>query len=226
MSQIIKTLSGSIGKKVLMALTGLFLCSFLVIHLLGNLQLFYDDGGEAFNAYAKFMTSNPIIKVVSYGLYASIIFHAVLGLALVFKNKKTRPVRYAKNRGNQNSPWASRNMGVLGTIILIFIVIHMRSFWYEYKWGSIELDQWGNKDLYAVTVVAFKELWYVILYVISMFAMAFHLVHGFQSAFQSLGINHKRYTPLIKSAGFAFSVLISAAFAAIPVYLYINQTFL
>ena len=115
-----------------MSLTGLFLISFLVIHLIGNLQLLKLDDGYAFNSYAKFMTSNPIIKTVSYLLYASILYHAIMGLILVFKNRSARKEKYAG--GNKSrSPWTSRYMGVLGTIMLVFIVIHMKDFWAEYK---------------------------------------------------------------------------------------------
>ena len=125
----------SIGKKVTMSLTGLFLISFLVIHLIGNLQLLKLDDGYAFNSYAKFMTTNPIIKTVSYLLYASIIYHAIMGLVLVFKNRGARKERYAG--GNKStSPWTSRYMGILGTIMLAFIVIHMGDFWREYKFEA------------------------------------------------------------------------------------------
>ena len=124
--------TSSIGKKVTMSLTGLFLISFLVIHLIGNLQILKLDDGYAFNSYAEFMTSNPIIKTVSYLLYASILYHAILGLVMVFKNRVTKKIKYAG--GNKStSPWTSRYMGILGTIMLVFIVIHMKDFWAEYK---------------------------------------------------------------------------------------------
>jgi len=137
MSNFAKTFSSSLGKKLIMSLTGLFLCTFLVVHLIGNIQLFNNDGGQAFNAYSYFMTHFPPIKIISYLLYASIIIHAVYALILTISNRKARPVAYASYNGAANSPWTSRNMGILGTIILIFLVIHMNSFWAQYHWGNL-----------------------------------------------------------------------------------------
>ncbi|MBI1222402.1 MAG: succinate dehydrogenase [Bacteroidetes bacterium] len=136
MSWLIKTFSSSIGQKILMALTGLFLCTFIVVHLIGNLQLFLDDQGFKFNAYTKFMTSNPLIKIASYMTYLGILFHALKGLTLVFKNRSARGKGYKKYAGTQTSTWSSRSMGLLGTIILAFIVVHMAQFWYQYKFGE------------------------------------------------------------------------------------------
>lgn len=239
-----------------MSLTGLFLCSFLIVHLSGNLQLFKSDGGLAFNEYAVFMTSNPFIKFISWGLYAIIVFHAFWGLYLVFENKKARPVAYGMYKGNANSKWTSRWMGVLGTIILGFIIFHMSGFWAQYKFGETPYTRYEQnlmtgevsyypyegditekkvqyiengtevtiiKDLYAVVADAFKAEWIVILYVISMIAISFHLIHGFSSAFQSLGINHSKYNGLIRIVGFGlFGIIIPALFAAMPVYFLLN----
>src|SRR5690606_14795716 len=125
-------LSSTIGKKLIMSLTGLFLCMFLIVHLIGNLQLFYDDSGKAFNDYAYTMTHFAPIKVISYLLYTSIIVHAVYALILTRRNKKARPVCYASYNSAANSAWNSWNMGILGTILLVFIVTHMNNFWYKY----------------------------------------------------------------------------------------------
>lgn len=129
-------LKSSIAKKYWMALTGLFLCLFLVGHLIGNLQLILktgEEGKRAFNEYAYFMAHNPAIKVLSYLTYISIIFHAVDGIMLAFQNKKARPVSYAYNNPSANSSIASRNMAVLGTLILVFIATHMANFWWKAK---------------------------------------------------------------------------------------------
>lgn len=220
-------IKSSLAKKYWMAATGLFLCVFLVGHLVGNLQLLI-PGEEAliqFNDYAQFMTSNPIIKILSYVTYFSILFHAVDGLILVFKNKKARSTKYIYNKSNVNSTWASRNMGLLGAILLFFIIVHMRSFWYEMHFGSLPLDLNGNKDLYSITVAAFNQLWYVILYVVCMIAVALHLSHGFASAFQSIGASHSKYTPLLQKIGFTFGVLIPFLFAVIPVVLYLRHIY-
>lgn len=223
MSWLTDTLTSSIGRKLIMSLTGLFLIIFLVVHLAGNLQLLAGDNGEAFNAYAKFMTNNPIIKFTSYGLYAFIVLHIIMSLLLVIKNKQARPVGYAQVKGSANSAWTSRNMGILGTVILIFLVIHMRSFWFEMKFGSLPMDEFGNKDLYLIVAEAFSQWWYVALYVVSMIGLGFHLSHGFSSAFQTLGINHKKYTPFIKGLGMVYAIAIPAAFAAIPLYMFFNN---
>ena len=208
-----------------MALTGLFLSVFLIAHLAGNLQLLdmSPEGQLKFNAYAKFMTTFPVVKAVSYLLYFSILFHAFDGILLAIQNRKARPVRYAKENAGSNRSWASSNMALLGTLILVFLVIHMKGFWYEMHWGALGLDADGNKDLYAVVAAAFSELWYVALYVVSMAVLAFHLLHGFQSSFQSLGLNHPRYTPVIKNVGVFFGVVVPILFALIPVWMFVNR---
>jgi len=223
MSWLSDTLTSTIGRKVVMSLTGLFLIIFLIVHLTGNFQLLMDDGGLQFNAYAKFMTTNPLIKVASYGLYAFILLHIIMSAVLAYKNKQARPVGYDKVKGSANSAWSSRNMGILGTVILIFLVIHLRNFWYEMHWGGIPLDAAGNKDLYAVVSAAFAEWWYVAIYLASMVFLAFHLSHGFSSAFQTLGVNHSKYTPLIKGVGIVYAIAIPAAFASIPIYMFLNN---
>jgi succinate dehydrogenase / fumarate reductase cytochrome b subunit len=221
MNWFTKLLSSTLGKKAIMALTGLFLISFLVIHLIGNLQLLKDDGGQAFNVYAKFMTSNPVIKTISYTLYASIVIHAVWALLLTLQNRKARGGSYAMT--NKSSAWTSRNMGVLGTIILVFVVIHMRQFWAEMHWGSVPMATYDGqevKDLYAIVAFAFTDVTYVILYVVCMIALAFHLWHGFASAFQTLGLNHLKYNGAIEFVGKVTAIIIPAAFAWIPIAMF------
>lgn len=206
-----------------MSLTGLFLCSFLLVHLTGNFQLLKSDDGLAFNAYAKFMTTFPVIKVLSYGLYAGFLLHIIDGIILTLQNKKARPVSYGYSKPGGSSSWASRNMAILGTIILVFLIVHMRNFWYEMHFGSIGIDTAGNKDLYTVVKEAFSQWWYVALYVVSMAAVAYHLWHGFQSAFQTLGLNHQKYTPALHFIGYAFSIVVPIGFAAIPIIMFVQS---
>ncbi|MEQ9165539.1 MAG: succinate dehydrogenase cytochrome b subunit [Fulvivirga sp.] len=218
-------MSSTIGKKVLMALTGLFLITFLIVHLSGNLQLLADDGGKSFNIYAKFMTTNPFIKTTSYLLYTTFIVHIVWAVLLTVMNRSSRPVGYAVNPGNVSSSWSSRNMGILGTVILIFLVIHMKNFWYEMHWGDIPTATYEGEvynDLYAVVDFAFGNILYVLLYTVSMLALMFHLYHGFKSAFQTLGLNHPKYTPMIKTVGYAIAIIIPALFACIPIIMYLK----
>ena len=206
-------------------LSGLFLVLFLLGHLLGNLQLFIpgEDGQKQFNEYALFMTTNPAVKILSVLTYSSIILHTILTLFLVFQSSNARDVKYLQSSGNANSTWGSKNMAVLGTLILVFIVIHMKSFWYEMHFGVIGLDPWGNKDLHTVTVTAFNELWYVLFYVLSMVVLAIHLKHGVESVFQTLGIKTRRYVSFIHKAAYGFALIVPAAFASIPIYLYVTQ---
>lgn len=220
-----KLLTSTIGRKIFMALTGLFLILFLVVHLAGNLQLLKTDGGKSFNLYAAFMTSNALIKVVSVVNYACFLIHIIWALLLTIHNRQARgAVRYAVFRNS--SPWTSRNMGILGTFILLFLVFHLRGFWYQMHWGGIPTENYDGvevKNLYAVVHAAYSQLWYVGLYVVSMAILAFHLWHGFASAFHTLGINHAKYNPLIQFVGKAYSIVIPAMFAIIPVWMYLQQ---
>ena len=215
--------SSTLGRKVVMALTGLFIILFLAVHLAGNLQLLKDDGGEAFNVYAYFMTHNPLIKTISYVNYAFFVFHIVWAILLTKKNKEARgPEDYAVS-SSKSSIWSSRNMGILGTIILAFLIIHMRQFWGEMHFGSVPMKTYGDhevKDLYAIVGAAFKEWWYVLGYTIAMVAIAFHLWHGFISAFQTLGLNHMKYNPVINFVGKSFAVIVPLLFALIPIVMF------
>lgn len=225
MSWFTKAMSSTLGKKLIMALTGLFLIIFLVVHLSGNLQLLVDDEGRAFNIYAKFMTTNPLIKTTSFLLYASFLIHIIWALILTINNKKSRPIGYAKVRPSKNSTWSSRNMGLLGTIILIFLVIHMKDFWYVMHWGPITstvYDGQEYRNLYSTVEAAFSQWWYVAIYVVSMLALMFHLYHGFSSAFQTLGLNHVKYNRLIKVVGTLFAIIVPAMFAVIPIIFYLR----
>ena len=222
---MISYFNSTIFRKTLAGLSGFFLVLFLLGHLLGNLQLFIpgEDGQKQFNEYALFMTTNPAVKILSALTYSSIILHTVLTLFLAFQSSNARDIKYLQSSGNANSTWGSKNMAVLGTLILVFIVIHMKSFWYEMHFGVIGLDPWGNKDLHSVTVTAFNELWYVLFYVLSMVVLAIHLKHGVESVFQTLGIKTRRYVSLIHKAAYGFALIVPAAFASIPIYLYVTQ---
>jgi succinate dehydrogenase / fumarate reductase cytochrome b subunit len=281
-------LKSSIAKKYWMALTGLFLCLFLAGHLAGNLQLLVPNNALNFNQYALFMTSNPAVKLLSYLTYISILFHAIDGILLTIQNKKARPIGYAKTDGSSSS-FASRNMAVLGTIILVFIATHMVNFWAKMHFDknmpimtkTIEIqgqkqvfyvgtqvgqyfpvDQVAKegekaeqammpkqfviknrtelyysqadvktadlyKDLYKLTVAFFKDakygLYFTIGYVLAMLALSFHLWHGFQSAFQTIGVNSSKLTPVIKFFGKAFAIIVPLLFAIIPLILHFKK---
>ncbi len=202
----------SIIKKVIMSITGLFLISFLIVHLSGNLLLFKDDGGEAFNAYAEFMSSNPIIGAMEYVLAAGFLFHIVDGIILTMQNRKARPVQYAVQKPSPASSWVSRNMGLTGSIVLIFLVIHLKNFFVEHR-------ILGNETpMYDLVAQAFANPIYAIFYVVSMVLLGLHLAHGFSSAFQTLGLRHKSYFWLIRLVGLIFSIVVPAGFASMPIY--------
>jgi succinate dehydrogenase / fumarate reductase cytochrome b subunit len=226
MSWVTKTLNSTLGRKLIMALTGLFLILFLTGHVSGNLLLFKGDGGQAFNMYAKFMTTNPAVKLLSYLTYISVIGHIVYSILLSQHNKSARPVSYSTSKGSTNSAWSSRNMGILGTIILIFLVVHLQGFWAQMHWGEVPTITYEGevyKNLFLIVSEAFKQEWLVALYVLSMIFLGFHLSHGFASAFQTFGINHKKYSPAIKAIGTAYSILVPALFASMPVYIYFSS---
>ena len=224
MNWFTRLLSSTLGRKLFMALTGLFLILFLIVHLIGNLQLLKTDEGRAFNVYAEFMTSNPVIVTISYVNYSCILIHVIWAILLTKRNREARGVEsYAIVKNS--SPWTSRNMGILGTFILIFLVIHLKGFWYEMHWGGIAKANYDGrevKDLFAVVDMAYSNFWYVSVYVVSMAILAFHLWHGFSSAFQTLGLNHIKYNPLIKFVGQTFAILVPALFALIPIWMFLD----
>jgi len=258
MSEFKQTFNSSLGKKLIMALTGLFLCTFLIVHLGGNLLLFKNDDGFGFNLYANFLTHFPPIEVVAYLLYLCIIVHSLYALILTVKNRRARPVGYAVVN-KAPATWQSKNMGLLGTVLLLFIVIHMGDFWYKYKFtNTVAFKEYRTdlatntttsaaytpvspdfehsvstennveivrvKDLHARVVESFSCLWYVILYVVAMVAVSFHLLHGFQSAFRTLGWVHRKYTPIVEFVGtWLFAVIIPVGFAAMPLVYYFTN---
>lgn len=205
--------------------TGLFLCFFLVIHLLGNLQLFLppEQAREQFNWYSKLLSGNLIIAAISYILYASIMGHAIYAIILTLRKSRANGTKYAYDQRGAASVWYSRNMGLLGAIIFLFLIIHFKDFWYQYKFTSLPLDNKGNKDLYAIVLKAFQELWYVIIYEIALLGLAFHLLHGFFSAARTLGVFHPKYVKLVKIVGWIYTTVIIAGFMAMPVYIYLTS---
>ncbi len=227
MSWLITFFRSSIGRKLIMSLTGIFLITFLIVHLIGNLQLLYNDGGEAFNTYAYFMTNNPLIKTISYGLYFFIVVHAIQGILLAIYNRKAKGSKYAVNT-HENASWASKNMALLGILVFAFLMLHMGDFWWKMKQNQLDMVTYASfdapvKDLFTRVSIAFQELWIVVAYIIGLLALMFHLLHGFDSAIQTLGIRHKKYTPLISLVGKAYSFLVPIGFAIIPLYIYFGK---
>lgn len=207
-----------------MAITGLFLCFFLIIHLLGNLQLLLpkEEAQLQYNLYSNFLSNNLLIKIISYVLYASILLHTLDAIYLSIKAKKAKGSSYVKDKRNRASKWYSRQMMLLGTVVFAFLVIHFKDFWFPYKFGELSSDANGFKDLYTLVVVSFQDLWYVILYAVAILALGFHLLHGFFSAFRSIGLYHPIYTRLVKTIGIGFAIAMTIGYVIIPFYIYFN----
>ncbi len=214
----------SITKKIIMSLAGLFLTSFLVVHLLINLLILFDDSRELFNQAAHFMVTNPLIQTFQWVLFAGFIVHIILGVVLQIQNWMARPVKYEKKGASEQS-YFSKFMIHTGAIVFIFLIIHFANFFVKAKFGHIEPITYASgtyEDLGLLVVELFSDGGYVAFYVIALLLLGFHLDHGFQSAFQSLGLNHSRYIPWIKRAGTAFSALITLGFIAIPLVIYFS----
>jgi succinate dehydrogenase / fumarate reductase cytochrome b subunit len=227
--------ASSIGKKITMGLTGFFLISFLIVHCAINAMIFFNDGGQTFNHWGHFMGSNLIIRTAEIGLFVFLLIHIIQGLLLWKQNRSARPVKYIVTKPNENSKWYSRSMGLLGTLILIFLILHLYHFWTPSRFGGIAnvrpleettLADYNNQsvhDLYKEMVQVFEDnLLIVVVYVLGVISLCWHLLHGFQSAFQTFGWNHKKYTPLIKSLGVAYSIIICLLFAMMPIAIYLH----
>lgn len=203
-----------------MGLTGIFLISFLLVHCIINALIFLNDGGETFNQGAEFMGTNPIIRTVEIVLFLGIIIHIVDAWILTRANAKTRTQAYAYTKPEASSKWYSRWMGLLGTLILMFLILHLRHFWVVSRFTDHITS--GEETLFEEMKEVFENPVIVVIYIASMFSLAYHLLHGFQSAFQTLGLNHKKYTPFIKTLGFWFSIVIPTLFALMPLAMYLG----
>jgi succinate dehydrogenase / fumarate reductase, cytochrome b subunit len=217
----------SLVKKYWMSLTGLFLITFLIIHCLVNAMIFFNDGGMTFNEWAHFMGTNLIVRTLEIILFIGFIVHIVDGLMIYFQNRRARPVKYVYEKQAGSSRWYSRSMALLGTLILLFLILHLYHFWLKTRITGLNVPDVtfrGHRyeDLYGEMKLVFSYGWVVIVYVLGCFSLFWHLLHGFRSAFQSLGINYTRYTKGIGFVGDAFSVIVPAIFAAMPLSIYFH----
>lgn len=214
--------TSSIGKKILVGATGLFLIIFLVVHCYVNAMIFWPDGGKHFTDAASFMGGNVAIRIVEIGLFAAIILHIVQSLMLAAQNAKRRSVGYAVKAGNKTSKWYSRSMTLLGTLILLFLVLHLADFWAPNRYGQFMDAAWKDTDLYTKMLTRFSVLWVVIVYVAGCISLAWHLMHGFYSAFQTFGLATARYKVCIRVVGTAFAIIIPLMFISMPVSMYLG----
>lgn len=202
----------SIAQKFIVGLTGLFLCSFLVVHLTGNLLLFKDDGGAAFDAYSHFMSTNGVIRTMELVLAAGFLAHVAYATRVWLKNRKARPTRYAMNRPMENSSLASRSMHWTGAVVFIFLVVHLRTFFVPARFSG------GNPpSMFELVQSAFSSPLYDAFYLVSLALLGYHLRHGFQSAFQSLGLRPFARA-VIEIVAVIFWLIIPIGFATMPVY--------
>ena len=226
--------TSSIGQKFTMALTGIFLITFLVVHVGLNACIWANDGGKMFNTGANFMSSMLVIRIMEIGLFAGIIIHSIQGLILNAANNSKRKVAYAIDYGNRGSKWYSRSMGLLGTLLLLFLVMHIYHFWVPSRLGGIanirplEETSYFNglgseyHNLYAEMVNVFQNPIVVLLYVVGCISLAYHLMHGFESAFRTIGLHNNRYLIMLRYFGRGFSIVVSLAFAMMPISMYLG----
>lgn len=220
--------TSSVGKKFVMALTGIFLITFLIIHVSINACIFNDlvdpaDNGDMFNRAAHFMASSVLIRVLEYGLFLGFIIHIVQGYVLEARNLSRRGQGYKVNLANRGSKWYSRTMGLLGTLLLLFLIMHISHFWVPSRITGLEEVEGKNyHNLFTVMVDVFQNPVIVLLYVVGCISLAYHLMHGFQSAFRTLGVHNKRYMKILKGLGTVFSIIVPFVFASMPVSIYMG----
>ncbi len=218
----------SIGRKFLMSITGLFLMVFMAVHLTLNLLLIFDDTGELFNMGAHFMASNPAIKIMEPVLGLGFAIHIIWSLILSYQNYRARPVGYKKQSLAVSSTWASRNMLILGALVLVFLVVHIINFFWVIKFnpeelGVLHIDGVEIEDSYTLVAGLFKSsVPYCIFYIVGGILLGIHLSHGFWSSFHTVGLNNKNWMKRLKAVGYVYSVIIALGFAIIPLYFMIK----
>lgn len=213
MNRTTKFLTSSVGRKLVMSLSGLFLCSFLVVHVYVNLFLFKADNGGTYDAYSEFLATYPLIRPLEIILFLGFLLHAIFGVWLWYLNRRVRPEQYAVRRPLETSSFSSRLTFWTGLVVFIFLVVHIDSFFIPSRFGS------SHTTMFEIVADAFRSPLYDAFYVIAIIFLAFHLKHGFESAFQTLGIRHHgRYQLLIDIIAAIFWLLIPLGFAAMPLY--------
>lgn len=219
-------LTASIGRKFIMSISGLFLLMFICVHLGVNLLLVFDDSGELFNLGAHFMATNPMIKVMEPVLGLGFVVHIIWSFLISLQNYKARPVKYDKSNAAYSSAWASRNMLVLGALVLVFLIIHIIQFFIPVKTGAIDpilVNGVEMHDTYALVAGLFKgSVVYCIFYILAGALLGFHLGHGFWSAFQTIGMNNKNWLARLQFIGKIYAIIVAVGFAIIPLYFLIK----
>lgn len=216
-----------------MALTGFFLISFLIVHVGLNACIFNDlpffdrnDNGSMFNRAAYFMGNSLVIRIIEFVLFAGFITHIIQGYVIEAKNRSKRKTSYKITLGNRGSTWYSRSMALLGTLIFLYLVMHVAQFWVPSRiTHDLEQVTYNGRpmhNLYLKMYETFQEPVIVILYLVGVIALAFHLFHGFHSAFRSMGVHNKKYLSLMKGLGYGFTVIVCLLFALMPLSMYLQ----
>ncbi len=219
---MIKLINYSVGQKIIVSLSGLFLVTFVIVHLLGNFLLFW--GQDAFNTYAYLLTRNKaILYILEAGIIAGFLAHIILTIKLTWKNRKSRgEVAYFKKKKMGKSTIFSANMGIAGGYILLFLIIHIKSFKYG-ETPMVGINSFPDalvRDLYTLVVESFKDPLYSSFYCLGMLFLGGHLSHGFQSAFKSLGLYQTSWEKPLKRISVTLGILIGGGFMSIPLYFY------
>lgn len=218
MGWFFKFINSSIGKKFTMAVTGSFLLIFLVVHLIGNITLFF--GADAFNGYVKTLdVVKPLIRVIELVLLVAFLLHIFNGVRLWLENRRAKGVTYKVNGSSENTNVFSRTMFLTGSIVFIFLVLHLGTFFWRFNVHDPE-GLANSHEYFQIVINFFSYWWYSLLYVIAVLLLGFHLNHGFQSAFQTFGWNHKKYTPLIEKIGTIYAIIMAIGFASMPIYFF------
>lgn len=220
-----------VGRKIVMALTGIFLITFLLVHVGLNACIFADwvdptDNGEMFNKAAHFMGSTIVTRILEIVLFIGFIIHIIQGYVIEAKNRGQRSKGYRVQLGNRGSAWMSRSMALLGTIIFLFLIVHISKFWWSSR-ITHDLDQvtYNGIEMHNVFIRmydVFQNPLLVVFYLLGVAALCFHLFHGFHSAFRSMGVHNRKYLALLKSLGYGFTILVCVGFALMPVSMYFN----
>ena len=219
-----KFLQASIGQKFLMSVTGLFLVLFIAVHLTVNLLLIFDDTGELYNVGAHFMATNPFIRIMEPLLGLGFMIHILWSFILEYQNWRARPVKYNKKNPGVASTWASRNMLIIGALVLVFLIIHIINFYWVMRFEphtmqTITIGGEKMEDAYTLVSDLFMgSILYDVFYVIAAILLGFHLSHGFWSAFQTLGLNNKHWMKRLHVLAVIYAYIVAIGFSIIPLY--------
>lgn len=226
--------TSAVGRKIVMALTGIFLITFLIVHVGLNSCIFADlsflnpdDNGEMFNKAAHFMGSTIVTRILEGVLFIGFIIHIIQGWVVEYKNRARRGQGYAIALGSRGSTWMSRSMAILGTLIFMFLILHISKFWWSSRiTHDLRPVEYGNgvevHDLYLRMYQVFQSPVLVIIYVASVLFLGFHLWHGFHSSFRSMGVHNKKYLLMLKGLGYGFTVIVCVLFALMPISMYLH----